>query len=172
MIQGKGIVKTTTVLVSLLFLSCFFPLNCTPSQTFTAYVSKTIDGDSIEIRHGKEVVQVRLWGIDTPEWKQPYSKLAKKFTYKTVYAKTVTVKVKDWDKYGRMVAVITTRDGMCLNEELVRRGFAWVHIYYCKEKICDSWNDLERRARNNRWGLWQEKSPTPPWVWKRKHKRR
>ena len=165
-------VKSIAVSFFLLGLLVVVTVNCTASQTFTAYVSKTIDGDSIEIRHDKHSIQVRLWGIDTPEWKQPYSKVAKKFTNNSVYGKTVTVTVKDWDKYGRMVAVITTKDGMSLNEELVRRGLAWVHIYYCKEKICDKWKDLERRARNNRLGLWQEKSPTPPWVWKRKHKRR
>ncbi len=168
----KSIVRGTGMLFFLFCQLCLVPLDCSAIQTFAGYVSKTIDGDSIEIRHGRQTDQVRLFGIDTPEWKQPYSKVAKQFTNKTVYAKTVTVTEKDRDKYGRLVAVITTKDGMCLNEELVRRGLAWVHIYYCKEKMCDTWKMLEQRARNNRWGLWQEKSPTPPWVWKRKHYRK
>lgn len=151
------------VLASLLFARS----GCS-GQTFKAKVTKTIDGDSIQIRYEEKTVMVRLWGIDTPEWKQPYSQTAKKFTNRSVYRKHITLEVKDWDKYGRMVAVVTTDSGKCLNEELIKNGLAWVHIYYCKEPVCEKWKRFEGNARKNQLGLWQEKKPIPPWVWKRK----
>ena len=80
------------------------------------------------------------------------------------------LEVKDWDDYGRMVAMVTMADGRSLNEELLKNGLAWVHIYYCKEAICNKWYGYEKRARQKRIGLWQDPSPVPPWVWKRKNK--
>ena len=80
---------------------------------------------------------------------------------------TVDLLVKDRDDYGRMVAMVTTEDGELVNELLVKNGYAWVHIYYCKEAVCERWKALEREARANRLGLWQDAEPVAPWVWKR-----
>lgn len=130
-------------------------------------VTKIIDGDTIMIATGAEDIKVRLWGIDTPEYRQPYSKAAKKVTRKLLQYATVDLLVKDHDSYGRMVAVVTMKDGESVNELLVKSGYAWVHIYYCKEPVCETWKALEKEARINRLGLWQEAEPVAPWVWKR-----
>jgi len=60
------------------------------------------------------------------------------------------LEVKDWDDYGRMVAVVTLSDKRCLNEELVKEGLAWVHIYYCKEAICNQWYGYEKKSTTKR----------------------
>lgn len=137
-------------------------------QHFKATVLKVVDGDTIEVLYKGNPARVRLWGIDTPEWRQPFSKLAKKYTIKLVGNTEVGLEEKDWDDYGRLVAIVTTREKLCLNEELLRVGLAWVHIYYCKEPICDRWYEIEEKARAKRSGLWRDNSPTPPWIWKRK----
>ncbi len=136
-----------------------------------ATVVKVVDGDTIQVRYNGRSMRVRLWGIDTPEWSQPFSQVAKKYTAKLVENTEVELEEKDWDDYGRLVAIVTTEKKQCLNEELLRAGLAWVHIYYCKEARCDSWYALERKARKKRFGLWQDTSPIPPWVWKRKKQR-
>ncbi len=136
-----------------------------------AKVERIIDGDTIQVHYKSESVRVRLWGIDTPEYRQPYSKAAKKYTARMVTDGTVYLEIKDWDDYGRMVATVTMADNRCLNEEILKAGLAWVHIYYCKEAICNKWYGYEKQARERGDGLWRDKDPVPPWVWKRKKRK-
>ncbi len=133
-----------------------------------ATVIKIIDGDTILVMYQTKSIKVRLWGIDTPEYRQPFSKKASMFTRKMVSGKSVLLDEKDRDDYGRMVAIVKMGSGESLNEELIKAGFAWVHIYYCKEAICSSWYGYEKEARLKKKGLWSERDPVPPWVWKRR----
>lgn len=157
------------LLLYVLLVSCGF----SSAQTIkSVQVRKIIDGDTIMVATAVEDVKVRLWGIDTPEYRQPYSQAAKKVTRKLLQNATVDLLVKDLDDYGRMVAVVNMEGGESVNELLVKSGYAWVHIYYCKEPVCDRWKALEKEARANRLGLWQEAEPVAPWVWKRNNKYR
>jgi len=148
------------------------PLIAAADDLLTVKVETVIDGDTIKVRYRGQRFLVRLWGIDTPEYHQPFSKVAKKYTVDLVKNSTVRLKKKDWDKYGRMVAIVTMEDGRCLNEELLKAGYSWVHIYYCREAICDKWKEYEKGARRKRIGLWRDNSPVPPWVHKRKQMRK
>lgn len=139
------------------------------ADTQQGCVTHVIDGDTIKVILGSREVTVRLWGIDSPEWQQPYSQQAKRYTRKRLQDKCVVVTPKYYDKYGRMVALVY-RGTVSFNEELVTKGLGWVHIYYCNEEICDSWRRLEHRARENHLGLWRQRSPMPPWQWKRIHR--
>lgn len=136
-----------------------------------AKVIKIIDGDSIVVSAGTQNIEIRLWGIDTPEYRQPFSKAAKKVTKRLLQDQTVDLLVKDIDKYGRVVAMVTMGNGQNVNGLLVKRGYAWVHIYYCKEPVCDKWRDYQKAARKKKLGFWREPAPVAPWIWKKKHKR-
>ncbi|MBW6519888.1 MAG: thermonuclease family protein [Desulfoarculaceae bacterium] len=138
-------------------------------EVFSARVMKVVDGDSLEVNYQGKKLRVRLWGIDTPEWQQEFSHKAKAFTKNRVQGRWVELQPKAWDKYGRLVAVVKV-EGSTLNEELLREGLAWVHIYYCQEPICRGWRQLEKEARTARRGLWQSKNPVPPWKWKQGRK--
>lgn len=138
-------------------------------EVFSADVVKVIDGDTLEVRHQGRTLRVRLFGIDTPEWQQEFSHQAEEFTRQRVERQRVELRSKDQDKYGRLVAVVHV-GGDSLNEELLREGLAWVHIYYCKEPICRKWRQLEQEARIARRGLWKNDTPVPPWKWKQSHK--
>ncbi|MEK6202221.1 MAG: thermonuclease family protein [Desulfobulbaceae bacterium] len=145
-------------------------LAATPSnELFSARVMKVVDGDSLEVIHQGKTLRVRLWGIDTPEWQQEFSHKALAFTRARVQGRRVELQPKAWDKYGRLVAVVKV-GGHTLNEELLREGLAWVHIYYCKEPICREWRQLEKEARMTRRGLWQGDTLVPPWKWKQGRK--
>ena len=138
-------------------------------EVFFADVVKVIDGDTLEVRcHGRQL-RVRLFGVDTPEWQQSFSRQAKEFARQWVEGLRVELGAKGWDKYGRLVAVVHV-GGKSLNEELLREGLAWVHIYYCKEPICRKWRKIEKEARMAKRGLWQNDTPVPPWRWKQDHK--
>lgn len=138
-------------------------------EVFSADVAKVIDGDTLEVRYQGRKLRVRLFGIDAPEWQQEFSHKAKEFTRQRVEGQRVELQSKDWDKYGRLVAMVHV-GGDSLNEELLREGLAWVHIYYCKEPICRKWRQLEKEARMARRGLWKNDNPVPPWKWKQSHK--
>ena len=137
-------------------------------ELFSARVIKVIDGDTLEVTHQGKKLRVRLWGIDTPEWQQGFSHNARDFTRHRVQGQRVELLAKAWDKYGRLVAMVQV-GGSSLNEELLREGLAWVHIYYCREPICRGWRQLEKEARMARRGLWQDDNPVPPWKWKQSH---
>ncbi len=138
-------------------------------KNISAKVINVIDGDTLEVRHQGDKLRVRLWGIDTPEHQQGFSREAQEFTREKVKGRQVELQTKDWDIYGRLVAIVRV-DGESLNEELLREGLAWVHIYYCKEPICREWRQLEKNARKGGRGLWQDEHPVPPWSWKQSHR--
>src|SRR5437879_1202181 len=96
------------------------------AATFSGRVIGIADGDTIRVMHNGVAERVRLWGIDCPEGHQAFGTRAKQFTSRRAFGTNVTVIVKDVDRYGRTVAVITLRDGKNLNRELVRAGFCLV----------------------------------------------
>ncbi|MBM9537448.1 thermonuclease family protein [Desulfobulbus alkaliphilus] len=137
------------------------------AQTWEARVVRVADGDSLEVQRGSQRYRIRLFGIDCPEYGQPCGKEAGHFTRTMVMGKTVTLKTMDKDRYGRIVALVWSGDRL-VNRELVRRGWAWVYPKYClAQPLCTELKTLERSARMQRTGLWEERNPLPPWQWKR-----
>jgi endonuclease YncB( thermonuclease family) len=77
-------------------------LVATPSHTWawSGEVVGITDGDTITVLNSKTLkdVKIHLYGIDTPERGQAFSKRARQFTSKTVYGKVVEVKVMATDR--------------------------------------------------------------------------
>lgn len=130
-------------------------------------VTKTIDGDSVILQQNGRNHEIRLWGVDCPEYDQPYGAAAGKLTRRLVGNGSVRVEVKSNDSYGRVVGVLS-RGTVNVNEELIRQGAAWVYSQYCREAICGEWRELETAARSQHLGLWHERRPTAPWKWRRR----
>jgi len=135
-------------------------------EPFFGTVKKNIDGDSLVIYSGKKRIEVRLYGVDCPEYKQPFSNEAKAFAGKIVYGKKVLVRPEYYDSYKRLVAIVEYR-GQTLNSELVRAGLAWVYPKFCRKKICNSWMQMEESAKMEKKGIWSTPYSIPPWKWKR-----
>ena len=132
------------------------------------HVKKVIDGDSLLFRsEGGKTSELRLYGIDTPEWDQPYAKLSKNFLNDMIRGEKVEIEIYDIDRYGRKVAMVTYGT-VNVNQSLIERGYAWVYPRYCKKRICNKWKKLEKKAQYSRKGLWQEENPMSPWKWKHK----
>lgn len=137
-----------------------------PATAWEGTVSRVLDGDSLRVRQGGELVTVRLYGIDCPEYGQAQWREAKEADRDMIQGKKVGVTQLDIDRYGRVVALVDYR-GRQVNAELVRRGMAWVYPHYCKaQPLCRTLEELEQQARDQRLGIWNERSPVPPWVWK------
>ena len=98
-----------------------------------AYVTRVIDGDSIEVEVNGREEQVRYIGVNTPEY---YSKERKESEQATELNRALVegryvllVKdVSDRDKYDRLLRYVFTTDGF-VNYELVKEGAAEVKEY-------------------------------------------
>ena len=168
-----NIVGVVTPLLVLIFVWLLVPA---PEQArpapdsrrqFTATVVGIHDGDTISVRTARETIRIRLEGIDCPEYRQPYSARAKRFTADLVYRKQVTVDGRGEDQYGRLLARVRV-DGVELNEALVRNGLAW---HYQRGESDRALADAEKTARATRAGLWADPNPLPPWRWRRGYPR-
>lgn len=106
--RSEFILYVSRYLSVLVLLFCVVAI-AKAGQPRKATVTKVVDGDTIQVLYQGRSIRVRLWGIDTPEWRQPFSKSAKKFTAKLVAGTEVELEEKDWDDYGRLVAIVTTK---------------------------------------------------------------
>ena len=169
----KLMIRIYSVFVSLIFFGLLVSgVGLVEAKTLNqVFVTRVKDGDSIQIVYAGKNVDVRLWGIDAPEYRQAYSRVAKNFTKKLLQGKTVDLVVKDIDKYNRLVALVIDDTGAQINSILVKNGYAWVHPYFCKEPLCEEWQFFEAEARKKKKGLWRDPEPTPPWVYKKRKRR-
>ena len=160
----------TVLLVVLLGLLAGFhrrhlaPIAHAARDNFSGQVVAVSDGDTIGVMKDGREVKVRLYGVDAPEKSQAFDQKAKQFTSDFAFGKTVTVTVKDTDRYGRIVGEVVREDSKVLNQELVRAGFAWWYKQYAKnDRTLEA---LEKDARENKRGLWADKNPVPPWKFR------
>ena len=130
-------------------------------------VLRVIDGDTILISSGETL---RYIGINTPETVdprkpvEPFGKEAAEFNKKLVEKQKVRLEfdVQERDKYGRLLAYVYLEDGTLVNAELVKHGYARVATYPPNVKYQDLFLKLEREAKENNRGLWNEGQHSPP----------
>ena len=137
------------------------------AEMVSGAVTRIIDGDSLVVHDGGTEIEARLWGIDSPEYDQPGASGSKKALEELVLGKSVAWQVKYRDRYGRAIIVLYSQRKN-INETMVAAGNSWVYDYFCQERICQTWKQLQMQARRNGYGLWIQKNPTAPWLWKRK----
>lgn len=124
----------------------------------TYSVARVIDGDTIEIGGGEKV---RYIGMDSPEMAldgKPADCWAQEATEKNrelVSGKIVELRkdVSDRDKYGRLLRYVFV-DGVFINSELVREGFASAWAYPPDVHYQDEISAAETLAKKNKAGLW------------------
>ncbi len=154
--------KVVTVVAALL---AFLVAPVWAGEPFYGSVVKVIDGDSLLLRTGKKNIEIRLYGVDSPEYNQPFAGKAKALAKQSVLDQKVLVRPVAYDSFQRLVAIVEY-DGRTLNSELVGAGLAWVYPHYCRKKICRSWQQREDAARVKKKGLWSGDRPVPPWQWR------
>lgn len=152
-----------------------FCLSATHALAWTGEVVGVHDGDSITVCRADtgKTAKVRIYGVDCPELGQPHGDKARDLTARVLLGKTVQViPAQKARSYKRVVGGIVLLGGMLvLQDAMVSSGLAWVDDRYCKLAVCDLWRLHQREARAAGRGLWRDKSPVPPWTWRRmKHK--
>ena len=125
-------------------------------------VKRIVDGDTVHLRDG---TKVRLHGIDTPERDQPYGKQATRQLDRLIGSKVYVVE-KDVDRYGRLIGVIYTPEGVNVNLEMVCGGHAWWYSRYARSDRALA--DCQDEAKEAGLGLWASNDPIAPWEWRRR----
>jgi endonuclease YncB( thermonuclease family) len=127
------------------------------------------DGDTITVLDAeKNQYKIRFNGIDAPELKMDFGNKAKESLSDMVFGKEVTVVFSKRDKYNRIVANVYI-NGMDVNLEQIKRGFAWHYKKYQEEqtpKDRKDYADAEIAAKASKKGLWLMENPTPPWDYR------
>ena len=123
------------------------------------------DGDMIKILTSEwQQIKVRLYGIDAPEKKQPYGTVAKRYLSDLIVGKTVQREELGKDRYKRVLGIVYLGD-KDVNEILVLNGYAWAFTKYSKIYESQEW-----QARSNALGLWRDKNPIKPEIWRKVYK--
>jgi endonuclease YncB( thermonuclease family) len=125
-------------------------------SSFTGRVVSVADGDTLDVlAAGDRRVRIRLEGIDSPERGEPFSNVARTFTRQLAFDKTVQVKVHDVDRYGRLVARVTS-EGKDLSLELVTAGLARHYTVFSFDPKLEA---AQRLAQQERRGMWKDGAP-------------
>ncbi|ENW24493.1 hypothetical protein F925_02193 [Acinetobacter lwoffii NCTC 5866 = CIP 64.10 = NIPH 512] len=142
-------------------------------QKYWCRVKAVSDGDTLtcyrfNIRRSE--TRLRFAYVDAPESSQSYGKESQRLVKSMVKNKIVRVKITDIDRYGRCVGVVY-RYRKNINEEIVKRGAAWVYEDYIKDKNHLRYMlDLQNKAKKQKKGLWKSSRPVRPSVYRKQVK--
>jgi micrococcal nuclease len=128
-----------------------------------ATVVRVVDGDTVVVRTGGGTERVRYIGVDTPESVKPgtpvqcFAKAASAANRRLVQGEAVRLvhDAEARDRYGRTLAyVYRSRDGLFVNAELVRGGYAKPLAIRPNTAHAAEFRRLAARARRSGQGLW------------------
>lgn len=131
-----------------------------------AVVTRVVDGDTIEVRIGDEVEDVRLIGVDTPETVKPgtpvqcFGPRASHFTKRQLAGKQVRLVfgAERRDVYGRLLAYVYL-DGRLYNGALLQRGLARTLTIPPNDRFAPRFERIELAAARAARGLWSACQP-------------
>jgi endonuclease YncB( thermonuclease family) len=140
------------------------------AATLQGMVVHVADGDTVTVLDDQKIQhKIRLQGIDAPEKSQAFGQKSKQSLNQLVHSQMVRVEFQKKDKYGRTVGkVLLNGTDICL--EQIKLGMAWHYKQYLSEQPKadrDAYAQAEQTARAQAVGLWKDKSPTPPWEFRR-----
>src|ERR687884_763662 len=128
-----------------------------------ARVERVVDGDTVVVRLGGREERVRYIGMDTPESVKPgtpvqcYAEAAARENRRLVAGRRVRLvpDAESRDRYGRLLAYVYREpDGLFVNAELVRRGYARLLTIPPNVAHEAQFRRLARHARAAGRGLW------------------
>ncbi|WP_343820325.1 thermonuclease family protein [Castellaniella daejeonensis] len=152
------------------------PMSAAASGTYSlsGRVVDVSDGDTLTLLAGRGRHRVRLASIDAPETGhgrqrpgQPFGQAARKALADLVAGRTLTLNCFEQDRYGRDVCDVPLPDGQTANRVMVEHGLAWANRQGGGKYLRDgAIAGLERRARDQRLGLWRQAGAVAPWDWR------
>lgn len=139
---------------------------CVSGAELVGRVVGVSDGDTITVLDDmdKGRFRVRLYGIDAPEKRQAFGNKAKQYLSSLVYGKRVSVRFSAIDRYGRIVGRVYL-SGRDISLAMLSAGYAW---HYTQYDNSPEYAAAEKQARYTGGGLWVDRSPVPPWVFRQR----
>ena len=142
----------------------FARVPCAGAGELAGRVVKADDGDTLSIVDAdRQPHVVRLADIDAPETAQRFGTQSRQSLAALCAGKTAQVEDRGRDADGRSLGWVTCA-GINANGEQVRRGMAWVNPHTASPT--SALYALEGDARLARRGLWRDRRPVAPWVWR------
>lgn len=134
-------------------------------QQLSGKVVRVTDGDTFILLTSDEYeYTIRLYGIDAPEYDQPYGIMSSQALTDMIADRDVAVTLMDIDNYGRQVGQVY-HQGIDINLAMVKNGHAWWYKQYARSN--HGLAQAETQARESGAGLWTGIRPVPPWLWRR-----
>ena len=136
------------------------------SELSNCTVKSVYDGDTITASCQEGEVKVRMFGIDAPEMGQEPWGARSRDTLRGLLPlrKSITLQVRDQDRYGRTVAQVFA-DGTDAGLEMVRQGRAAVYEQY---NDSGAYRQAQIEAKQDRRGIWAKSgSQQDPASWRR-----
>ena len=150
------------------------PVSAAGTYTLSGRIVDVADGDTLGLLVGQKRHRVRLASIDAPETThgskqpgQPFAQAARKTLADLVAGQTATLRCYEQDRYGRDICDVPLSDGRTANRVMVESGMAWANMQGGGKYVRDSsLPGLERKAREQHLGLWQQSGAIAPWDWR------
>lgn len=164
--------KNTFKIILVSIINLLIIVSSVYAKDYTGKVLSNHDGDTLTVTINDKKEKVRLLGVDTAEMAQGYwGKEAQKFTEKLTKGKEVKLEtdIQERDKYGRLLAYVYI-DGVSLNEELLKEGYAQLLTYSPNVKYVDKFKDLQSNARNSNKGIWSSSNGLKESPYEFRHK--
>lgn len=123
-------------------------------------VSSIIDGDSLVLaRHG----EIRLIGINTPEYDQPLGLQATRSLRKLIRGKQVLVQFgkESRDRHKRRLVHLQTHNGINPAAVQLQRGYAFHIVVPPNDSLSNCYAKLEEQARSARLNIWKHPAYQP-----------
>lgn len=158
------------------FIPILFCLLLAPASAFAADASflTVIDGDSILVEFEQRTREVRLIGIDAPEWGQEWGVEAKAFAMNFCFGREIRLEFdrERFDKYGRLLAYVWCGERL-LNRMLVREGLALAVPIRPNTRRAGEFSAAEAQARKMRKGIWAKGGlKQTPAQWRQDHRKK
>lgn len=127
------------------------------------------DGDTLVVKIGTEITDLRLYGIDCPELDQePYGHLARSRLQELLGTHpNLDVLEIDRDHYDRLVAEVWVGN-CCINTQLLREGFAVAYRYHLQGKYRQRYITAEAIAKRHKLQWWSQSDFEMPWDYRRR----
>ena len=153
------------------YFLCFFcfilPL-ALQARTADCFVVGISDGDTFTcLTANLKPIKVRLAEIDAPEKAQPFGKKSRQMLASFIHKRHVTLDIQGYDRYQRTLATVYDKQGQNINLIMVQQGMAWAYRQYLHNV---AYLQAEQTARENRLGLWRDRSPVEPHLWRQQRR--
>jgi micrococcal nuclease len=155
-----GMLKAAAWLISLPFklLNTILKKAGPKAPVIEGKVKRVIDGDSIIVATSQGEKEVRIKGIDAPEYGQAGFKPAKRAVERMALGHPVLLKEGEVDPYGRIVAKVKL--AACKTDtavKLVEQGVAFPDPRGTNKEI----KKAAKTPKKEKKGVWDGKEPTP-----------